>query len=66
MSIDNLYKRCTEERPILKHRIEEEFIGPSNFDDLERKGIEAIHQLDAIQNYLEDFKAIDAELTDKK
>lgn len=38
MSIENLYKRCTEERPFLKHRIDDEYIGPPNFDDLEKKG----------------------------
>ena len=29
-------------------------------------GIEAIHQLDAIQNYLEDFKAIEADLSERR
>lgn len=34
MSIDNLYKRCRDERPFLKHKIDDEYMGPSNFDDL--------------------------------
>ena len=34
MSIDNLYKRCRDERPFLKHKIDDEYMGPANFDDL--------------------------------
>jgi DNA repair exonuclease SbcCD ATPase subunit len=65
MSVENLYLRCTSERPAIQHASELEGGPSSNDDDVgdaedspAEKAQAAIRQLGVIQAYLKDFKDI--------
>jgi len=65
MSVENLYLRCTSERPAIQHASELEGGPSSNDDDVgdaedspAEKAQAAIRQLGVIQAYLRDFKDI--------
>merc|ERR1711869_73912 len=65
MSVENLYLRCTSERPAIQHASELEGGPSSNDDDVgdaedspAEKAQAAIRQLGVIQAYLKDFKEI--------